>query len=142
MDALKLREQLCFPLYAASRMVTKRYTPFLEELDLTYPQYLCMLVLWEDDPMSVGDIGARLLLNSNTLTPLLKKIEAKGYVRRQRVPSDERTVGIYLTDKGRGLRKEAEKVPMSLIEDIGMPVESLTELREQLWNFLEELEDL
>lgn len=111
---LYLEHQLCFPLYAASRLTTKMYAPYLEELGLTYPQYLVMLVLWEHKTQSVGEIGQRLLLESNTLTPLLKRLEQKQLIYRKRSEKDERTVLISLTDQGWKLREKAWLIPQRI----------------------------
>ena len=111
-DSLLLNEQLCFPLYALSREITGLYRPLLEELDLTYPQYLVMLVLWEQDGLAVCDLGSRLLLDSGTLTPLLKRLELKGFVTRTRCTDDERVVHLFLTDSGRSLREQALDIPV------------------------------
>src|SRR5690606_14147124 len=100
-------EQLCFPLYAASRAMTAVYRPKLERLGLTYPQYLVMLALWERDARSVGELGTALDLDSGTLSPLLKRLEATGYVERRRAAADERRVDIVLTERGRAVRAEA-----------------------------------
>ncbi|MDO4431462.1 MAG: MarR family transcriptional regulator [Lonepinella koalarum] len=110
-DQLKLSNQLCFPLYALSKEIIRRYTPFLEALDLTYPQYLVMLVLWETDAQSVNQIGQRLHLDSGTLTPLLKRLQAKGLVERTRSREDERSVVISLTNAGKALEHQAQNVP-------------------------------
>lgn len=110
-EQLKLSNQVCFPLYAVSKEITRRYTPFLQALDLTYPQYLAMLVLWEKDGQSVGEIGERLYLDSGTLTPLLKRLQAKGLVERSRSSQDERSVIIRLTDAGKALEHRAADVP-------------------------------
>ncbi|MBT33238.1 MAG: MarR family transcriptional regulator [Thalassobius sp.] len=115
-ESLWLENQLCFPLYAVSRMVTKLYTPFLEKLDITYPQYLVLLVLWKEDQITVSDISEQLYLESNTLTPLLKRMEKKELICRERSKEDERKVVIALTRKGQELQKEAECVPTSIIE--------------------------
>lgn len=112
---LYLENQICFPLYAASRLTTKLYTPFLEELDLTYPQYLVMLALWQEDGQSVKAIGESLYLESNTLTPLLKRLEQKGLVRRERSKQDERTVLINLSQKGAKLKEQAKEVPGKIL---------------------------
>lgn len=112
---LYLENQLCFPLYAASRLTTKLYAPYLEELGLTYPQYLVMLTLWEEDAQSVKAIGRRLYLESNTLTPLLKRLQQKGLIDRTRSTEDERTVIISLTAAGEDLRGRARKVPGDIV---------------------------
>ena len=128
-DPLALDNQLCFPLYTAARVVTARYAPFLKELDLTYTQYICMIVLWEDGGLSVKDIGARLHLDSGTLTPLLKKLEAKGYVTRERDERDERRVNVSLTDAGLALRERALSVPRQMSACIDLDLEEAVQLR-------------
>ena len=110
-DALKLENQLCFPLYACSREIIKQYKPYLDELDLTYTQYIAMMVLWEKKELSVKELGEALWLDSGTLTPLLKKLESKGYVARRRSVDDERILLLSLTDEGRRLRERASHVP-------------------------------
>ena len=110
-EALKLENQLCFPLYAAARQVTSLYTPYLKDLGLTYTQYIVFLVLWEEDGIPVGELGRRLYLDNGTLTPLLKKLEAAGYLTRLRDRDDERVVTVSLTDKGRALREQAKEIP-------------------------------
>ena len=113
---LHLENQLCFPLYAASRLTTKVYAPFLEELGLTYPQYLVMLTIWQYGEQSVKTIGERLFLESNTLTPLLKRLEQKQLIKRTRSQSDERTVMISLTGSGSQLKLKAMEIPRRIIE--------------------------
>jgi len=113
-DPLLLDRQVCFPLYAATNLLSRLYGPVLRELGLTYPQYLVMLVLWEKEPQTVGSLGARLYLDSGTLTPLLKRMEAAGLVRRTRDPEDERRVVIELTESGKILRNQAVYVPETL----------------------------
>jgi len=110
-DKLKLRNQLCFPLYAAARKVTNRYTPYLKPLGITYTQYLVFMVLWEEDDVQVGDLCKKLFLDSGTLTPLLKKMEENGYVERYRCADDERCVKIRLTDAGRAVKDKVKDVP-------------------------------
>ncbi len=110
-DTLKLSHQLCFPLYAASKEVVKRYKPFLDELDLTYTQYIAMMVLWEHPTISAKDMGEQLFLDSGTLTPVLKSLEAKGYVVRRRSDEDERVLMCSLTPTGLALRDKATSVP-------------------------------
>jgi DNA-binding MarR family transcriptional regulator len=121
--SLLLDDQLCFALYAASRAVTARYRPLLDELGLTYPQYLVMLVLWEQDSISVRDLGAALSLESSTLSPLLKRLEASGLLRRERRPDDERSVAIRLTDAGARLQERARTVPLAIGDAMGLTVE-------------------
>ncbi|MBL0077285.1 MAG: MarR family transcriptional regulator [Rhodocyclaceae bacterium] len=110
-NALKLDNQLCFALYSASLQMTKLYAPLLKPMGLTYPQYLVMLVLWENDGTMVSQLGERLFLDSGTLTPLLKRMESSGLLRRERARDDERRVLIYLTPAGRALKKQAAKIP-------------------------------
>ncbi len=130
--SLRLDDQLCFSLYAASRAVTAAYAPLLAPLGLTYPQYLVMLVLWETDGVSVKQIGERLALDSGTLTPLLKRLEAQGLVGRSRSEQDERVVEIRLTADGKKLKQRARSIPEKLGCNFGMPVDDIIRLREQL----------
>lgn len=113
-EMLKLENQLCFPLYAAARQVVALYTPYLKELGLTYTQYIVFLVLWEGDGIPVGELGRRLFLDNGTLTPLLKKLEAAGYVTRSRDSADERVVTVSLTDAGRALKERAKEIPLKV----------------------------
>lgn len=113
-DALLLKNQLCFPLYAAAKEVVRLYKPFLDELGLTYTQYIAMMALWEERSLSVKDLGARLYLDSGTLTPLLKKMEAQGLVSRKRSVADERSVIVSLTEEGEELRTRALGVPAKI----------------------------
>ncbi|MBQ7473496.1 MAG: MarR family transcriptional regulator [Oscillospiraceae bacterium] len=113
-EALKLDNQLCFPLYAAARKVTGLYTPYLKELGLTYTQYIVLLVLWERDGLSLGEIGDKLCLDSGTLTPLCKKLETAGLIVRRRSEEDERSVRITLTDAGRALKERAAEIPQKV----------------------------
>ncbi|MBF6468652.1 MarR family transcriptional regulator [Nocardia beijingensis] len=128
-DHLTLDEQLCFPLYAASRAMTAVYRPKLERLGLTYPQYLVMLALWERDERSVGDVCQALDLDSGTLSPLLKRLEAAGLLERRRSAADERRVDIRLTDRGRALRAEAGDIPAQMAEASGLSMDDVTALR-------------
>ncbi len=128
-DGLTLDEQLCFPLYAASRAMTAVYRPKLERLGLTYPQYLVMLALWERDARSVGELGAALDLDSGTLSPLLKRLEATGYVERRRAADDERRVDIVLTERGRAVRAEACRIPAEMAEVAGLTGDEVVALR-------------
>jgi DNA-binding MarR family transcriptional regulator len=113
--AMQLDNQLCFALYSTSLAMTKMYKPLLAELGLTYPQYVVMLVLWEDDGLMVSEIGERLFLDSGTLTPLLKRLELSGFITRMRDSKDERRVHIQLTAAGRALKKNAEKIPACIM---------------------------
>lgn len=110
-SVFRLENQICFPLYAAARKVTGLYTPYFHEIGITYTQYVVFLVLWEKDGLTMGELGKRLYLDNGTLTPLLKKMEEKGYVRRCRSEKDERVVQIFLTDEGRGLKNKLQGVP-------------------------------
>ena len=113
-DALKLDNQLCFPLYAVSKEIVRRYTPFLNEIDLTYTQYIAMMVMWEHREMSVKELGKKLLLDSGTLTPLLKTLEKKELVTRVRSKEDERFLVVSITDKGMKLREKAVDIPAKI----------------------------
>ena len=115
-NALQLDQQLCFALYSTSLATTKLYKPLLEPIGITYPQYLVMLVLWEQDDCMVSELGERLFLDSGTLTPLLKRMEASGWLQRQRDPADERRVRIRLTTKGHELRTQAAHIPACLLQ--------------------------
>ncbi len=113
-DSLKLENQLCFPLYAAAKEITRKYKPFLDELDLTYTQYICMMVMWEQQSLNVKRLGEFLYLDSGTLTPLLKKLEDKGFIERKKNDNDERNLIISVTDKGMTLRDKALSVPQNI----------------------------
>ncbi|MBC7916473.1 MAG: MarR family transcriptional regulator [Rhodoferax sp.] len=130
--ALLLDNQLCFALYSASQAMTQMYKPLLEALDLTYPQYLVMLLLWEQDGQSVSALGERLYLDSGTLTPLLKRMEAKGLLSRQRASQDERRVEIFLTAQGRQLKTRAAKIPGCVLQAAACPLPELMALTQQL----------
>lgn len=138
---LELDNQLCFALYAASRAVIRSYAPLLAELGLTYPQYVTMLVLWESDgPVSVGDLGSRLHLDSGTLTPLLKRLEQLGFVTRQRDPADERRVLISLSPSGAKLRSKAALIPARLFPRYGLDLATAQAMKSQLTAIVETLE--
>ncbi len=130
--SVALDDQLCFALYAASRAVTARYRPMLDELGLTYPQYLVMMLLWEQDHQTVGQLGARLSLDSGTLSPLLKRLTAAGLVTRHRRVEDERSVSIALTDAGRALHDKAFAINESMIQAIGFDAGEFNELKDRL----------
>lgn len=131
-EALLLDNQLCFALYSASLAMTKLYKPLLDELGLTYPQYLVMLVLWEGDGLMVSELGQRLYLDSGTLTPLLKRLEASGLVSRMRDVADERRVHIHLTAAGRRLKTKAAKVPACLLAASQCSLPELKQLTDQV----------
>ena len=135
-EAMKLDNQLCFPLYAAARNVTGLYTPWLKPLELTYTQYIVLLVLWEKDGISVTEIGERLMLDNGTLSPLLKKLEQAGYVSRQRSREDERIVVITLTDAGKALQEKAKDVPRQVGGCIDLPPEKAQALYALLYELL------
>jgi DNA-binding MarR family transcriptional regulator len=141
-DYLKLENQLCFPLYAASRLIVNAYRPLLEELGLTYPQYLVLLVLWETDGLSVGAIGELLYLDSGTLTPLLKRLEKQGLVKRRRSASDDRIVENWLTDEGHDLKTRAVRVPVQLLCSAGLNMDELASLRSALGGLIVTLRKL
>ena len=130
--SVALDDQLCFALYAASRAVTARYRPMLDELGLTYPQYLVMMLLWEQDQQTVGQLGARLALDSGTLSPLLKRLTAAGLVTRHRRVEDERSVAIALTDAGRALQNRATPINEAMIAAIGFDRSEFNDLKERL----------
>ena len=135
-DALKLDRQLCFPLYAASRRVISLYRPYLDALDLTYTQYITMMVLWERERVSVKELGERLYLDSGTLTPVLKSLEAKGYVRRYRSAEDERVLIAALTETGNALRERALSVPQQVGGCLRLDAEDAAELYRLLYRLL------
>ncbi|MGY2048111.1 MarR family winged helix-turn-helix transcriptional regulator [Methylobacterium sp. JK268] len=131
-DTLRLDNQLCYALYAASHRMTKCYRPLLERLGLTYPQYLVLIVLWETDALTVSEIGRRLRLDSGTLTPVLKRLETAGFVRRTRRQEDEREVEIGLTPDGLALRDEAVAVRREIVRQLKMSEAEIAELRIRL----------
>ena len=137
-DCLKLENQLCFPLYACSKEIIKRYKPFLDKLDLTYTQYIAMMVLWEYKSMNVKELGKYLYLDSGTLTPVLKKLESKGYITRSRMEKDERNVIISITPKGIDLRKEASQVPKQMSACVQLPKEDVINLYTLLHKVLDQ----
>src|SRR5215218_9177245 len=130
--SVALDDQLCFALYAASRAVTARYRPMLETLGLTYPQYLVMMLLWEHDDQTVGQLGAKLALDSGTLSPLLKRLTAAGLVTRHRRVEDERSVSISLTEEGRALREKAFPISEEMIGAIGFDMAEFDDLKARL----------
>ncbi|MFB9244679.1 MarR family transcriptional regulator [Massilia antarctica] len=138
-NMLALENQFCFALYSASHAMTKTYKPMLDRLGLTYPQYLVMLVLWEQDAILVKDIGARLFLDSGTLTPLLKRLEGNGLLSRNRDPHDERQVRIVLTDEGRDLRAQAEAIPEQVLCASGQELAALGRMRSELSSVRDDL---
>ncbi|MFC4337907.1 MarR family winged helix-turn-helix transcriptional regulator [Salininema proteolyticum] len=131
-DSLLLRDQVCFALYSASRAVTSVYRPLLDEHGLTYPQYLVLLALWESDGRTVSELGSALRLDSGTLSPLLKRLEAAGQVEKRRGGADERRVTVHLTDRSRDLRDEMRCVPGQIAEAAGLAPDDLRELKRTL----------
>lgn len=131
-ELLKLDEFLCFAIYSANHAFTRVYKPLLDELELTYPQYLVMVVLWEKDDQTVGSLGEKLFLESSTLTPMLKRLEAMGYVSRVRDKADERQVRVRLTETGRILREKAREVPRCILDATRMHPADLTRLRQEI----------
>lgn len=128
-DYLKISNQLCFPIYALSKEITNQYRPLLEKLNLTYPQYLVMLVLWEHQKLSVKAIGEKLHLDSGTLTPLLKRLEIKEIVKRERCKHDERIVEVSLTEKGIALEEDAVCIPVQLMEKVQLSAEEILQFK-------------
>ncbi len=144
-EQLKLENQLCFPLYAASRLVTRHYQPFLDKLGITYPQYLVLMILWENDAMAVNDIAKKLILNTNTITPLLKRMEKQGILVREKSQEDERKVIVKLTTKGLQLKNEACGIPEELAAELlkgDLSIEDIIKLKEDLNKMIKLLTDL
>ena len=135
-EAMKLTNQLCFPLYAAARNVTGLYTPWLKPLGLTYTQYIVFLVLWEEDGISVTEIGEKLMLDNGTLSPLLKKMEKAGYINRRRSSDDERVVVITLTEEGRALQEKAKDIPRQMAGCVELSPEKAQMLYTLLYELL------
>lgn len=138
-DLLKLENQICFPLYACAKEVVKAYKPYLDELDLTYTQYITMMVMWEQKELRVKDVGKRLYLDSSTLTPLLKRLEEKGYVTRCRSTEDERDLIVTITDKGEALKEKAVTVPERLSACIEMDPKKSQMLYDLLYELIGKL---
>lgn len=138
-DVLKLENQICFPLYACSKEIVRKYKPFLDEIDLTYTQYITMLVLWEHKEISVKDLGEYLYLDSGTLTPVLKKLEQKGYVSRARDTQDERVLNVTITEEGELLKEKAVEIPAKIGSCVSLPVEDALKLYEILQKILKNI---
>lgn len=139
-EQLKLENQLCFPIYAASRLITREYQPFLDELGVTYPQYLVLMILWETDGISVNEITRKLILNTNTVTPLLKRMEIQEIITRQRSSSDERKVIIKLTGKGIEIQKKAAEIPLKLVDTLlagSLTIDDLVMLKDKLYQMID-----
>ncbi|MBP3260822.1 MarR family winged helix-turn-helix transcriptional regulator [Pseudobutyrivibrio sp.] len=135
-DCLKISNQLCFPLYACSKEIVKRYKPFLDPIDLTYTQYITMMVVWEEKEITVKALGDKLFLDSGTLTPVLKKLEQKGYVKRSRSKDDERNLIITLTDEGLELKKQACEIPAKMGKCVQLSPDESAKLYELLYKIL------
>lgn len=135
-DYLKLKNQLCFPLYAASREVIKLYKPYLDELDLTYTQYIATMLLWEHKTLTVKELGDFLFLDSGTLTPLLKKLESKGLVSRARSTKDERNLNVSITEEGMALRKKALDIPLQIGQHNPLTLEETVQMYRLLYKML------
>lgn len=140
-DTLKLSNQLCFPLYASGKEITRKYKPFLDKLDITYTQYIVLMVLWEKDHVSVKEIGEKLYLDSGTLTPLLNKLISKGYIKKETKPNDNRELIISLTKKGIELKKEAYEIPPLIASKVKLTKEEGKELYRLLYKVLEGFKD-
>ncbi|MBQ8407364.1 MAG: MarR family transcriptional regulator [Clostridia bacterium] len=138
-DVLKLKNQLCFPLYAASRQVIKQYRPLLDEIGLTYTQYIVMMVFWEEKKINVKELGKKLYLDSGTLTPVLKSLEAKGLVNRHRSTFDERVLTVEITDAGESLKEKASTIPTALASCIKLDPQEATQLYSLLYKVLDSL---
>lgn len=141
-DYLVLEKQLCFSLYSASHKLVRSYRLLLEPLDLTYPQYLAMLVLWQQPEVNVKELGEKLYLDSGTLTPLLKRLESKNLVSRTRSAQDERVVQIRLTEQGKALKTQASHIPMAIFQQSGLPLEQLQQLKHSCDLLFQQLEAL
>lgn len=141
-DPLKLSNQICFPVYAASRLITREYQPHLDKLGITYPQYLVLMVLWEQDNQTVNEIAHKLILHTNTITPLLKRMQLQGILTRQRSAEDERKVIVQLTAKGLEMKQQAAKIPELLAAGIlasSISIEQLIEMKNSLYLLIDYL---
>ncbi|MHC6179655.1 MarR family winged helix-turn-helix transcriptional regulator [Clostridium sp. JNZ X4-2] len=135
-DVLKLENQLCFPIYACAREIVKKYKPFLDKINLTYTQYIAMMVMWEKRELNVKELGKYLYLDSGTLTPVLKKLESKGYITRIRSKNDERNLLITLTDQGDKLKRQAVEIPMQVGKCVKLESEEIGQLYNLLYKIL------
>lgn len=135
-DGLKLGNQLCFPLYACSRAVLKKYRPYLDQINLTYTQYVAMMVFWEQGKCTAKELGERLCLDSGTLTPVLKSLENKGFIRRLRSPEDERVLLVEITEEGERLKERAVEIPQKVASCVGLDGEEASALYKTLYKIL------
>jgi MarR family transcriptional regulator, organic hydroperoxide resistance regulator len=140
-DVLKLENQLCFSIYAASRAITKVYRPYLDKLGITYPQYLVMLVLWECNIITLRDLGSKLYLDSGTLTPLLKRLESMELIKRERSKEDERILCVTITEKGLAMKKEAIKIPECILGSMNTDIAFLANLKGGIDKLLMDLKE-
>ncbi|MBO9693444.1 MarR family transcriptional regulator [Chryseobacterium sp.] len=136
----KLENQICFPLYVIAKEITGLYRPFLDELDITYPQYLVMMILWDGDGLTVSHIGEKLFLDSGTLTPLLKRLESKGFIIRKRKKEDERVVEVFLDEAGKQLQQKACEIPGKIQKKLGIQPEELLHLKDTVLKILNKIE--
>lgn len=139
-DTLKLENQLCFPLYACSKEIVRRYKPYLDKIDLTYTQYITMMVMWEVKQINVKDLGEKLYLDSGTLTPLLKKLESKDYVKRERSKHDERNLIVTITEKGEALKSKAVDIPEKVSACMTLSEDKAKALYSVLYEILDSME--
>ncbi len=140
-DLLKLENQICFPLYVASRLITRAYQPMLDDMGITYPQYLVLLALWENDGQTVNQISQELYLNTNTITPLLKRMEKTGIITRTRSQEDERKVLIRLTSQGINLKKKAYCIPDEILQKTGLSLSEINQLKQQIHQLIHQMEE-
>lgn len=140
-DCLKLENQLCFPLYVCSKEIVRRYKPYLDELDLTYTQYITMMALWECKEINVKELGEKLYLDSGTLTPLLKKLETKGYIKRERSKSDERNLIVTITKDGEALKETAADIPQKIGACVNISPNKAKELYDTLYLILNSMDN-
>lgn len=139
-EQLKLEKQLCFPLYAAAKEVVRKYKPYLDEIDLTYTQYITMMVLWDKEQCNVKELGSMLYLDSGTLTPLLKKLESKGYITRCRCKEDERNLIIRITEKGEALKEKAANIPQEMTSKwVNLDKEEIINMYHSLYKLLSQV---
>lgn len=141
-EQLKLENQLCFPFYAVSRLIIRAYQEDLDKLGITYPQYLTLMILWEQSPVTVNEIAEKLILNTNTVTPLLKRMEAMGLIDRRQSETDQRKVMITLTEKGEAMQHEAAQIPLQLVQRMNLEttpadLEEMTKMKKQLYGLID-----
>ena len=143
-EQLKLSNQICFPLYSASRLITQAYQPYLDKMSITYPQYLVLMVLWENDEMSVNDVAKKLILKTNTISPLLQRMAKQELLERNRSSEDERCVKVKLTEKGKALEAEAKRIPEQMLENLlsdSVNLDDVIQMRHQLNQWIEILKN-